>query len=329
MNPDLNTFLQAWTGGNNVSPAEQQRVLKRFQDDADFRAECVAEIRLLGICKSAQSPTPPWPELSEVIGITDSQPLNVTQDFADRVMTHITRDSSPEPASRFKQKWRPLMAAAAGLVLGFFSASVAWAVVRSNTTMEVRHLLLTGFEAEDTAFQNKFPEQPGIWNSNQPEIISSESAIEGSRVLRFHPELHKKLTHLNYMLDATSFPRSAPGEVRDIRLSARIRSVEDAPTKHRYTLRLATFAEQEPANVKELWFSGSYMSDTAITFASRSERATREGWVTLEASVPLPPEARQVILSIGATSTEEARQVAIYEVDGLNVELVTTHPRRH
>ena len=67
MNDDLLLFLQAWTGGAEVSAAERARLLARLKDDEAFRAACHEEIRLLGMIHATQSPAPAWPELQKAL----------------------------------------------------------------------------------------------------------------------------------------------------------------------------------------------------------------------------------------------------------------------
>jgi hypothetical protein len=63
MNDDLLLFLQAWTGGADVSAAERERLLARVKDDESFRAACLEEIRILGMLQAARNPVPAWPDL--------------------------------------------------------------------------------------------------------------------------------------------------------------------------------------------------------------------------------------------------------------------------
>lgn len=188
MNSDLNLFLQAWTGGGDVSEAETQHPFDRMRDEADFRSECVAEIRLLGLCKTAQSATPRWLELSEVIGIGDHE--NESSDnFALKVMEQVSGQQNQQPRNRlqFGQNWRPLVAAAAGLMIGLCSASIVWAVARPAANLMAREVLIEGFESTGLTIISKFPEQAGVWNGNEAAIVESETAEEGRFVLQFPP----------------------------------------------------------------------------------------------------------------------------------------------
>lgn len=136
MNPDLQSFLHAWTGGADVSDAERQRVLHRFENDPAFRAECLAEIRLLGALKAVQSPSPRWLDLHDALGLS-SAPA-VADDLASRVLCEVQTEAKKPTGTRWLS-WRPLAAAAAVAILaaGWFWMSGNVAQVTVSTAVEI------------------------------------------------------------------------------------------------------------------------------------------------------------------------------------------------
>lgn len=324
MTPDLNLFLQAWTGGGDVSAEECERLLARMHDDASFRDECAAELRLLGQCKTAQSSTPRWLDLSEALGI-DSSESKDSGEFAFEVMEQVAKESRPQPGniSQIRQNWRPLAAAAAGLMIGLCSASIVWAVAGPTAAFKTQKVLMEGFESTGLTFEKSFPDQAGIWNGHEATIVKSDSAASGQYVLQFDPKERRKLSHINHIVDVSSLSNSQWKEQQALRLSAKVRSTGEAKSEHRYTLRVAAFAEDFD-QLKEQWFSGSYANDTALTFASRSIKTSGSNWAPLKATVPLPPESRYVIISIGVSSPEDNRSFLKHEVDALRLELISS-----
>lgn len=101
---------------------------------------------------------------------------------AFRVMPPVKRSAFPWFT------WRPLAAAAAGLVIGLFCATVAWAVAspRAVATAERLFALVDG-GFEDGAGAAGFPKQPGVWSGDASEVVDAEGvkAREGRRMLRF------------------------------------------------------------------------------------------------------------------------------------------------
>jgi len=90
MNPDLLLFLRAWSGDDEPAGDDRERVLRRFENDAAFRAECIAEMRMLGMLKAVQSPAPRWLELADALGVNEQPEANPrVVDFADAVMQRV------------------------------------------------------------------------------------------------------------------------------------------------------------------------------------------------------------------------------------------------
>jgi hypothetical protein len=141
MNPDLQSFLQAWTGGADVSDAERTRLLQRFEIDAPFRAECVEEIRLLGLIKAVQTPSPRWLDLQDALGTSNLETTEATpDDLATRVLHHVQEEPRPLVNTRWFQ-WQPLVASAAAVTLlcaGWFWLEADTAQVTVSTAAEIR-----------------------------------------------------------------------------------------------------------------------------------------------------------------------------------------------
>ena len=87
-------------------------------------------------------------------------------------------------------QWRPLTAAAAGVVLGLFCATVAWAMAspRAVATMTRVFALEDGsFEKMSGAVPAGFPKQSGVWSGDDSEVVSAGDAKpkDGAHMLRF------------------------------------------------------------------------------------------------------------------------------------------------
>jgi hypothetical protein len=112
----------------------------------------------------------------------------------------LTADSggmlgAPQPFAEVQRRtgwlqWRPLTAAAAGVVLGLFCATVAWAMASPRavaTMMRVFALEDGSFEKMSGAVPSGFPKQTGVWSGDASEVVSGNvaKAQDGTRVLRF------------------------------------------------------------------------------------------------------------------------------------------------
>lgn len=219
--------------------------------------------------------------------------------------------------------WRPLTAAAAGLVIGLFSASVVWAVAKPARSTQVRPVLSEGFEDAGMSFERGFPRSAGVWGGDKVQVVRSDSAEEGQQVLRFGPAAKRKFGYADSVVDISALADDVAGGRHELRLRASVRTVGGQAPEQLYTLRLAAFAE-DAAAVRELWFSGGETSQRALGFAARRLDAAQDGWVALEATLPLPVGARHLVVSIGAAPVDESTQAGSYELDALRLDLVTT-----
>jgi hypothetical protein len=260
--------------------------------------------------------------------LVDEQAL-VSQLRDESIVALIERDGKPRQTIvplRFASRWlswRPLTAAAAGVVFGLLCASVVWAMVVPGNKMQVRQLLSQGFEDTGLRLERGFPNAAGVWNGDRAQVARSESAAEGQHVVRFGPAGKRRFSYVNGMVDVTGLGRDGKRERAELRLTVNVRAVNGNQLAQRYTLRLAAFAE-DAAAVKEQWFSGGEASERALGFASRVLDVNQDGWATLGTALPLPAGARHVVVSIGAATVDSTAPKVEHELDALRLELVTT-----
>lgn len=84
-------------------------------------------------------------------------------------------------------QWRPLAAAAAGLVLGLFSASMVFAYV-SPFAEKAAVLLQESFESGPPPRVTGVPTEPGGWSGDYSEVVGEQQGVKpasGRRMLRF------------------------------------------------------------------------------------------------------------------------------------------------
>ena len=84
-------------------------------------------------------------------------------------------------------QWRPLAAAAAGLVIGLFSASVLFAYA-APSLRKVVTLLNESFESGPAPPAKGVPIEPGVWSGDYSEIVGEHRGVKpesGGKMLRF------------------------------------------------------------------------------------------------------------------------------------------------
>jgi len=98
------------------------------------------------------------------------------------ITTGIERE---RPKSQFP-KWRPWLAAAAGLMVGLFSASMVFAYVVPLASKTVC-LLNDSFESGPAPLVKGMPTSPGIWSGDYSVVVGEQQGIKplsGKRMLR-------------------------------------------------------------------------------------------------------------------------------------------------
>lgn len=97
------------------------------------------------------------------------------------------RDTMPMPRRSFWLQWRPLMAAAAGLVFGLFTATMVWAYVAPLAGKAIM-LLEEDFETATAPLVTGVALEPGIWRGDYAEIVGEQQGVKpasGGKMLRF------------------------------------------------------------------------------------------------------------------------------------------------
>lgn len=91
---------------------------------------------------------------------------------ADVTRELLSAPAMPETGRRLSWlSWRPLAAAAAGLVIGMFSASIVWAISGPRVNTERLFSLQNG-SFDDHRFEHGFPRQTGAWSGDEAAITN-------------------------------------------------------------------------------------------------------------------------------------------------------------
>ncbi|MEI6713268.1 MAG: hypothetical protein WCO60_05920 [Verrucomicrobiota bacterium] len=89
------------------------------------------------------------------------------------------------PKSQFP-KWRPWLAAAAGVIVGLFSATMVFAYVVPLASKTVC-LLNDSFESGPVPLAKGMPKSPGVWSGDYSAVVGEQQGIKplsGTRMLR-------------------------------------------------------------------------------------------------------------------------------------------------
>ena len=244
---------------------------------------------------------------------------------------HAAADFDPaivhlKPRSRWLQ-WRPLMAAAAGLVIGLFSASMVFGFVVQRGVEKRTPLAVfaPSFENAQMPLANGFPGGPGQWSGDAARVVAAENGVspkEGKFMLRMEP-MSKGVPRIYQVLDLQSLPPGAGGESREIEISASFATAgAEAPV--RYVIR--AFATTEaPENLDAAWFD---RRDEAIALAARGldiMPGTRT-WQTFNVKIQVPRAARSLVVFLAVRTPDKAARNSPHYLDDVRVSLLTPPP---
>lgn len=246
--------------------------------------------------------------------------------------------STPPLELRTKQhfpKWRPFTAAAAGLAVGLFCASVAWAITLPRETIAriVLPVLEESFEDSAASFGEGFPAQAGVWGGDQAKIetgASKHQPLGGGSVLRLAPSPETTLSYIQHIIDVEPLPAAMKGETRTLEVVASFLPVQFGE-RERYTLRVATFKEL-PGHIRELWEGVPWqeMGESTLTMIKSGLSTTEEakGWQTISASIEVPRNARGVVISLAAGRLDPLSQKTHHYIDDVRADLVIAPKRK-
>jgi len=308
MNPDLQIFLQAWTGGADVSDVERERLLQRFENDAAFRAECAEEIRLLGMIKAAQSPSPRWLDLHDALNVsTPDTAETAPEDLASRVIDRLRLEPSKTANTRWFA-WRPLTAAAAGLVIGMFCTSVVFAYV-GPPFGKVVLLLQESFESAPAPLVTGVPSEPGRWSGDYSEIVLECEGVkpnDGTKMARLLRSDYEGRTvprpsrqgDLMHVLDVRPFLAEAKGGDVVMTLSARFNAAPH-PGAEQYDGMVTIYAIGPDAELHGA--TEDSVKKDALAFSLDLCRAVDRDpgtWQAATTRLLLPPGTDRVMLKV-------------------------------
>lgn len=254
---------------------------------------------------------------------------------------------SPHPAARPAWfSWRPLTAAAAGIVIGLSGATLVFGYAGSYGSRAIA-LLQEGFESPPAPLAAGMPVEPGIWSGDFSEVVGEHRGVKptgGVKMLRFlRADYERKPARGGYVADlfrivdlnSPEFDvargdacisvvarfRALPQDgVRRGHCGVTVYALDDLPEpgdSHDLFLKrqqgLATAADDPPG-------AGS----TILATTARQEALTTTGdsWQAARSELCLPPGTRYVLIHLHQSlrQPKNLRAVDPVEFDGLYVD---------
>jgi hypothetical protein len=237
-----------------------------------------------------------------------------------------TRVVAPRPARWLT--WRPLTAAAAGIVFGMFCTSVVFGYVvqRGLEKKTPLAVMQPSFEDAQMPLAKGFPDASVHWGGDEAKVVMAEngvSAKEGRFMLRLEASPKGSPRAVYHVLDLASLPSSAGGEMREIQISASF-AAADAESAMRYMIRVFAVSEARE-NLDAAWFD---RRDEAIASATRGLDMTpgSKGWQTMSLKIQVPRAARSLVLFFGVRTPDKAYAKTAHYLDDVQVSLIEPQP---
>jgi len=233
--------------------------------------------------------------------------------------------------------WRPLTAAAAGIVFGMFCASLAWAVASPSAMATVSRLfaLVDGsFEKTGGRVASGFPSEFGKWSGDEAEVAAGE-AKDGRQALRFvRAEGDAAVANspanscdVYQLVDLRSLKTDAAGGEATLEMSAQFldaRSAKGADVT--FTCRLYVFSGS-PESLRGEWPLTRKEAMAAGSGTVQSTGGAPQTWRSVTAKVLLPAQADfavvQLVAGKGPASDNKAAEFGEQFADDVRLTLKT------
>jgi hypothetical protein len=245
-----------------------------------------------------------------------------------------------DPLSKALQKapqrgiWRPITAAAAGLVFGMFCTSMVFGFV-SQRADAVNSVPLSVFDAgledEKQILKDGLPVLAGQWGMDAASIVPSEGQVrplQGKRMMRLEPIPHEKpvknhTSRVYQVLNLNSQRLAMINGEAEAEVTASFCAAK-SDFSSRYLIRAIALDEEPEVAIKNFW--SKVESDGVVSESQRFDTVPEDaGWHTFSMKLRLPPESKTLVLIFGAVPPVDASLPAlVHYLDNVQVTLCTT-----
>lgn len=236
----------------------------------------------------------------------------------------VTGQSSPIISSRqYRSQWRPLSAAALGLFVGLFSASLVFGFVTQRSAIKKVPvpIFAPSFEDSSILLASGFPNSAGQWGGDAAQVVSVENGIaakDGKFMLRLE-SVTKAAPRIYQVLDLQSLPTDPSTGMREIEVTASFAS-SNSEAALRYMIR-AFAVTDEPNELGSSWFD---RRDESIAMVTRGLDILpgEDGWQTLSVKLQVPSNARSLVLFFGVRTPDKTARTSPHYLDDVRVSLL-------
>jgi hypothetical protein len=237
--------------------------------------------------------------------------------------------------------WRPLTAAAAGIVLGIFCTSVVFAYV-APSLVKVVTLLDDSFESGPAPLVAGVPIEAGKWSGDYTEVVGEQQGVKpesGKKMLRFlradfegkaKPE-GSYISEVHQLIDLRPYRREFADGGAVVQLSAAFNAFS-FPAEEVFVCSVSLQALDAETAINGSTRIGETLLIDCLAMARNSRlKVDRDPatWQRLNAELRLPPNADFILIRIALAHTNKAQRRETFDghyLDGVRLTLARRAP---
>ena len=236
--------------------------------------------------------------------------------------------------------WRPLTAAAAGIVFGMFCTSVVFGYVVPSLSKAMT-LLQESFESRPAPLVAGVPIEAGKWSGDYTEIVGEQQGVKpesGKKMLRFlradfegkaKPE-GSYISEVHQLIDLRPYRREFADGGAVVQLSAAFNAFS-FPAEEAFVCSVSLQALDAETAINGSTRIGETLLIDCLAMARNSRQLDRdpESWQRLNAELRLPPNADFILIRIALAHSNKAQRRETFDghyLDGVRLTLARRAP---
>jgi hypothetical protein len=224
--------------------------------------------------------------------------------------------------------WRPLTAAAAGIVFGMLCTSVVFGFVGQRQVEKKTPLAVVqpSFEDAQMPLAKGFPPAPSLWTGDVAKVVPAENGVtpkDGHHMLRMETTVYGKPVLFPRLYQIIALSPSG-SERREIEVSASFASADPGSSPH-YTVR-AYAVNGAPERLGPDWFARHWFvqQDEAIASAETGfeNPPGSTNWQSIGLRMQVPGKARCLVVFFGVKNQPKSQAKKPHYLDAVKVSFV-------
>ena len=260
-----------------------------------------------------------------------------------RELTASPRAHVPVASSKAPRwfQWRPLTAAAAGIVFGMFCTSVVFGYVVPSLSKAMT-LLQESFESGPAPLVAGVPIEAGKWSGDYTEVVGEQQGVKpesGKKMLRFlradfegkaKPE-GSYISEVHQLIDLRPYRREFADGGAVVQLSAAFNAFS-FPAEEAFVCSVSLQALDAETAINGSTRIGETLLIDCLAMARNSRlKVDRDPatWQRLNAELRLPPNADFILIRIALAHTNKAQRRETFDghyLDGVRLTLARRAP---